>query len=231
MDIITTKLYNSSMEKAILYHGSERVIEKPIFGYKNNVSDYGNGFYCTQDIESAKEWANRKTNQGYVNQYSFDARGLRILDLTSPQYSFLHWITLLIKNRLISDLFVSRHQREIKYLLDNYDTNINEYDVVIGYRADDAYFKFPIAFIDSRIPIEKCEEIYSLGNLGVQVVLISKKAFTKISFIKAIEVDYVYQDKYRSIIEQANSRYEQIVEECQYIKGTRLIDLVRDQDD
>ena len=46
------------MEKVILYHGSERIIEKPVFGYKNNVSDYGDGFYCAQDIESAKEWAN-----------------------------------------------------------------------------------------------------------------------------------------------------------------------------
>ena len=219
------------MEKVILYHGSERIIEKPIFGYKNNVSDYGDGFYCTQDMESAKEWANRKTTEGFVNQYIFDARGLKILDLTDSKYSFLHWITILIKHRLINDLFISSHQREINYLLDNYDIDTSEYDVIIGYRADDAYFKFPLAFIDSRILIDKCEEIYKLGNLGVQIVLMSEKAFSKIEFVKYYVVDYVYQDKYRSIIEHANQRYEQIVRENRYSNGTRLIDLVRDQDD
>lgn len=41
----------------LLYHGSERRIEKPQFMLGKEHNDYGRGFYCTQDLELAKEWA------------------------------------------------------------------------------------------------------------------------------------------------------------------------------
>ena len=33
-----------------LYHGSENIIEKPVYGYGKKYNDYGVGFYCTEDI-------------------------------------------------------------------------------------------------------------------------------------------------------------------------------------
>ena len=39
-----------------LYHGSSRIIEKPVFGYGKPYNDYGLGFYCTESLEMAKEW-------------------------------------------------------------------------------------------------------------------------------------------------------------------------------
>ena len=41
----------------ILYHGSEKRIDKPIYraGRRNN--DYGYGFYCTEYPDIAREWA------------------------------------------------------------------------------------------------------------------------------------------------------------------------------
>lgn len=41
----------------ILYHGSEYLIENPQFGKGSLHNDYGRGFYCTENIELAKEWA------------------------------------------------------------------------------------------------------------------------------------------------------------------------------
>ena len=41
----------------LLYHGSDHIIEKPEFGAGKKHNDYGRGFYCTQNIELAKEWA------------------------------------------------------------------------------------------------------------------------------------------------------------------------------
>lgn len=38
-------------------HGSENIIEKPEFGKGKTTNDYGRGFYCTESIELAKEWA------------------------------------------------------------------------------------------------------------------------------------------------------------------------------
>lgn len=40
----------------ILYHGSEYLIENPQFGKGSLHNDYGRGFYCTENIELAKEW-------------------------------------------------------------------------------------------------------------------------------------------------------------------------------
>ena len=44
--------------KKILYHGSEFLIEKPEFGKGARHNDYGRGFYCTENIELAREQPN-----------------------------------------------------------------------------------------------------------------------------------------------------------------------------
>ena len=38
-----------------LYHGSENIIEAPEFGKGARNNDYGKGFYCTENIELARE--------------------------------------------------------------------------------------------------------------------------------------------------------------------------------
>ena len=43
--------------KKIIYHGSINIIKEPIYGYGKKYNDYGLGFYCTENIELAKEWA------------------------------------------------------------------------------------------------------------------------------------------------------------------------------
>lgn len=44
----------------ILYHGSDKQITVPTFGAENPRNDYGLGFYCTESIDLAKEWACQK---------------------------------------------------------------------------------------------------------------------------------------------------------------------------
>ena len=39
--------YNKTMLKTI-YHGSDKIIEKPLFGHGKTYNDYGLGFYCTE---------------------------------------------------------------------------------------------------------------------------------------------------------------------------------------
>lgn len=50
----------------ILYHGSKDIIEKPIYGQGKKYNDYGLGFYCTDNIELAKEWGTSFERSGYV---------------------------------------------------------------------------------------------------------------------------------------------------------------------
>ena len=45
------------MSKIILYHGTPNKIVTPKFGGGDEKHDYGKGFYLTESIELAKEWA------------------------------------------------------------------------------------------------------------------------------------------------------------------------------
>ncbi len=66
----------------LIYHGSDKIIEKHIFGYGNKKKDYGLGFYCTENMELAKEWGASDNKEGYANQYELQTDNLSILDLT-----------------------------------------------------------------------------------------------------------------------------------------------------
>ena len=65
-----------------LYHGSPLILKRPLFGKRNPFHDYGLGFYCTETLEVAKEWACFMAQDGFVNRYSFRTDDLSILNLT-----------------------------------------------------------------------------------------------------------------------------------------------------
>ena len=167
----------------IIYHGSKDIIEKPEFGKGNKKNDYGLGFYCTENVELAKEWAcsNNETN-GYANQYEIDLTDYRILDLREEKYSILNWMALLLKFRTF-DVNTPISAQAKEYILENFYVDVGEYDVIIGYRADDSYFSFAKDFINNTISVEQLAEAMRLGELGIQIVLKSEKAFDTIKFI------------------------------------------------
>ena len=167
----------------IIYHGSKDIVEKPEFGKGNKKNDYGLGFYCTENVELAKEWAcsNNETN-GYANQYEIDLSDFKVLDLRDEKYSILNWMALLLKFRTF-DLNTPISAQAKEYILDNFYVDVEEYDVIIGYRADDSYFSFAKDFISNAISVEQLAEAMRLGELGIQIVLKSKKAFNAVKYI------------------------------------------------
>lgn len=167
----------------IIYHGSKDIIEKPEFGKGNKKNDYGLGFYCTENVELAKEWAcsNNETN-GYANQYEIDLSAYKVLDLREEKYSILNWMALLLKFRTF-DVNTPISAQAKEYILENFYVNVEEYDVIIGYRADDSYFSFAKDFINNTISVEQLAEAMRLGELGIQIVLKSKRAFDTVKYI------------------------------------------------
>ena len=85
------------MAKIILYHGSPEIVEVPVFGKGKSYNDYGKGFYCTEHIELAKEWACTEGVDGYANRYEIETDGLNILNLSDDKFTILHWLALLMK--------------------------------------------------------------------------------------------------------------------------------------
>lgn len=167
-----------------LYHGSVSMIENPVFGQGKRYNDYGLGFYCTQDLEMAKEWSCGEDHDGYANEYEIDLNGLKVLNLNDPQYNILNWLTVLIKNRTFRLTNpIAKDAKE--YLIENFSVQTDQYDVIIGYRADDSYFSFAEDFLNNAISVKKLSKAMRLGNLGEQVVLITEKAFNRVRFVEA----------------------------------------------
>ena len=168
--------------KMIVYHGSSKIIEKPILGVGNPNNDYGLGFYCTESEELAKEWACSTDSDGYANKYSLDVGDLSVLSLTNGEYNILNWLFVLLENRRFSvtgDIALQAKE----YICNNFAIDYKNYDVIKGYRADDSYFSFANAFLNSALSISQLEKAMVLGKLGEQVVAISKKAFDSLEFI------------------------------------------------
>ena len=76
-----------------------------------------------------------------------------------------------------------------RYLKEHFLLDISEYDVIIGYRADDSYFSFAQDFVAGVISLQKLSEAMQLGKLGEQIVLKSPQAFEKIQYVKSEPVD------------------------------------------
>lgn len=188
------------MSKLIIYHGSKDIIEKPYYYGGKAHNDYGFGFYCTQNIELAKEWSCTSSEcNGFVNKYSIDLKELKILDLTDKKYSILNWMAILLKFRTF-DLSNEISVQASKYLLKNFYIDVNDYDIVIGYRADDSYFSFARDFVNNTISVRQLSRAMELGNLGKQVVIISNKAYDRLhfeSFETANKLEYFAKRKAR----------------------------------
>ena len=196
------------MKKLTIYHGSRDIIEKPYYHGGKAENDYGFGFYCTESLELAKEWAcSNSDTKGYANKYTIDIEGLRVLDLTDNKNTFLNWIAILLKHRN----FGLNNQTSIEakdYLIKNFYIDVEQYDIVIGYRADDSYFKFAKDFVNNTVSVQKLGKAMELGQLGDQVVLISQKAFHTLNFVEAEEADsLIYYPKRKSRDEKAREDY------------------------
>ena len=120
--------------------------------------------------------------------------------------------------------------RELKYLEDNYLIDVSSYDVVIGYRADDSYFRFPEAFVRSEITLESLNKVFLAGDLGKQYVLISQKAINSIQFIEFEEVEQNSKDNYYKRKNNADKVFADLLNSDRYSRGTRLRDLVMDDE-
>ena len=219
------------MSKLIIYHGSKDIIEKPYYHGGKAENDYGFGFYCTESLELAKEWScSNNENNGFANKYSIDLSGLKILDLTDKRYSILNWIAILLKFRtfdLSNDISVQAKE----YLLKNFYIDVNNYDIVIGYRADDSYFSFAESFVQNGLSLRGLNQALRLGKLGEQTVLISERAFENLKFEGAELADTtIYYPKFIKRDSGARETYRNKIRKSQsYKDDIFVLDILREE--
>lgn len=210
-----------------LYHGSLLEIKTPLFcgGKPNN--DYGYGFYCTENIDLAKEWGCSEENNGFANEYDFDLNSLSVLNLNTQDYSILNWLAILLCNRTFETRSeVSSAARD--YLIKNFLVDYENYDVIKGYRADDSYFSFANAFLNNTISLQKLNAAMKLGKLGEQIVLKSEKSFSNIHFVKShiAQKDLYYPKKAKRDSDARNS-FAKLKIQNDLTDGIFMLDIIR----
>ena len=215
-------------EKIIVYHGSSKIIEKPIWGMGNPNNDYGLGFYCTENEELAKEWACSSESDGYANKYSLDLTDLSVLSLTNGEYNILNWLFVLLENRqfrISGDIATQAKE----YIFDNFAIDYKKYDVIKGYRADDAYFSFANAFLNNTISISQLEKAMVLGKLGEQVVAISQKAFDAFEFMEAtVASNEMYLPKKMARDSAARDEFKKEKSRGSVLTEKYILDIIRE---
>ena len=208
-----------------IYHGSSQIVDTPTFGMGRKNNDFGLGFYCTQSNDLAKEWAVSSLRDGFSNRYTLNTEYLRILNLNCSDYTILNWIAVLVEHRLFS-IKTPIARRAKRYLTEHFGVNVNAYDLVLGYRADDSYFDFAEAFLNNAITVEQLSRAMRLGKLGEQIVLKSRFAFDRIKyegFEPAEKNRYYVIRKARD--DEANQTYLDILEE--EVDGLYMQDILR----
>lgn len=201
------------MNKIILYHGSPNQLVNPIFGGGDDKHDYGRGFYLTENVELAKEWAVCRPDDttGWVHKYELDCDELKILDF--QKLDVLAWLAELMKHRDAADS--KRYRMLSAKFIEKYGIDTTGYDVLKGWRANASYFYIAKEFVRDNIDVDILEELLSLGGLGIQYCIKSELAYSKLHEIKEdlIIVEYSeFNDKYNQRDTDARQRMRDLVD-------------------
>jgi hypothetical protein len=86
-------------------------------------------------------------------------------------------------------------------MIERYGVDVNAYDIIRGYRANDSYFQFATDFVTDTITLETLMKSNIAGNLGMQVCIKSEQAYRQIG--KCVEVYELSAADY----EQCHNRY------------------------
>lgn len=185
------------MEKLILFHGTPDRIVVPTFGKGEEKHDYGQGFYLSESIDLAKEWAVCRPNEerGWVHKYELETDGLRILDF--QEKGVLPWLAELTKHRDAADS--KRYRMLAKKFIEKYGIDTESYDVIRGWRANASYFYIAKEFVRDNIDMDILEELLSLGGLGIQYCIKTELAYSGLHEVEEdlLEVPYAeFNEKY-----------------------------------
>lgn len=212
-----------------VYHGSDHIIEIPVFNGSKRTNDYGYGFYTTESIDLAKEWACADNRNGFANCYEFNPDGLSVLNLNTPEYNILNWLAILTKYRTYwQNGSIAEEAKD--YMQKHFFVDPTPYDVIIGYRADDSYFSFAQDFVSGAISMSKLSEAMQLGKLGEQIVLKSRKAFSQIRFTGAEPADAaIWYEKKITRDREARRAYRKTRIKPDRANELFMIDIIRER--
>ncbi len=213
----------------IVFHGSEHIVAHPAFHGGKRTNDYGYGFYTTESLELAKEWACARGSNGFANRYELSLEGLSLLQLNGEGYSILNWLAILAAYRSYWQSSSIAEQAKT-YLQEHFFVDPEKYDVVIGYRADDSYFSFAQDFVANAISLRQLSEAMHLGRLGEQIVLKSERAHKAIRFLGAVLAEAPYWSEQKAARDrEARRAYRVARQAAAGVDEIYMLDIMREE--
>ncbi|MGL4949214.1 MAG: DUF3990 domain-containing protein [Anaeroplasmataceae bacterium] len=211
------------MDKIItIYHGGFNVVEKPSKLKCNDSNDYGKAFYCTEDEDGARLWASARGSSGVCSAYRLNTDGLRTLDIDKS--NVMLWLSILLKHRIPDDPGFKDNMNRIQLIDKYYSIDIEDYDIIRGYRADDSYFSYVVSFIKDDLKYDFLVESMNLGNLGYQVAIKSEKAFNRLEFVGSVNCKPTNKRDYKNKDNVARCSFKDLQERSYYSKSLSIKD-------
>ena len=147
------------MEKNILYHGSNVIVQKPQNLINGHYKDFGYGLYCTNIEKQAKRWALTKRGASILNKYFyFENKNLKIL--TFPKMTD-EWLEFVVD---------CRRGKE------------HNYDIVEGPMADDQIWDYVEDYISNNISKAAFWELVKFKYPTHQIVFCTEDALKTLQF-------------------------------------------------
>ena len=214
-----------AQRKIVLFHGSLAAVGWPQLSKCREENDFGKCFYCTEDMDLAKEWSCQRGRTGVVSGYLLTLDDLNIVNLNSEEYHTLNWIGTLLQHRRPNNLDDdSEYARD--YLIQNFAVDMSDADIIVGYRADDSYFQYATDFLRNRISLDKLSEAMRLGKLGEQVAVRSERAFRRITFKRSYQTAQKYIGLYMQRDTRARETYRKSLKGQIYIPNKLTIERI-----
>ncbi len=171
--IIDTKAYVNNDNKLVLYHGSKKGIEGDIAPISRGECDFGCGFYMgTNTLQPLTLVCNEDKPKFYTVE--LDLTGLKVLTVEIG----MDWAML-----------IAYYRKEMESakgtpIYEKYANMANDYDVIIGYIANDRMYTELSRFFNRTLTDVALINCLSALDLGKQYVAISEKACKQIKILK-----------------------------------------------
>lgn len=155
-----------------LFHGSNQPVESPKILKSKRTMDFGNGFYTTQSIQQASNWAKivssrRGSGMPIVTEYEYhSSEELDVLEFDGPSEA---WLEFILANR--------NNESE------------HSHDIVIGPVADDGVYDTLIDYSRGYITIDIAIEKLKVRKFDGQVLFHTDKSLKQLTYIGCKEVE------------------------------------------
>lgn len=176
--IVEQVRYKGVDDSFVLYHGSKKGIVGDIAPISSAYCDFGKGFYMgTDPAQPLTLICDERAPKFYT--VSIDLTGLNVLNVEVG----LDWALMIAYYRGYMDAYKGTK------IYEKYAHMADDYDMIVGYIANDRMYKVMTRFFEKEITDEALLHSLSVLDLGKQYVAVNQKACDRVKVINQVNLN------------------------------------------